>query len=90
MTGVIDMPKACFHKYISNHVDGLYIDLASAEWDTSILLPTEDFVKDINGMSFPVDKSLVWEDTNENFYDKIKARRTIKGYGTRKSREMSK
>ena len=90
MAGMIDMPKACFHKYISNHVDGLYIDLASAEWDTSILLPTEDFVKNINGMTFPVDKSLVWEDTNENFYDKIKARRTIKGYGTRKSREMSK
>ena len=90
MTGIIDMPKACFHKYISNHVEGLYIDLASAEWDTSILLPTEDFVKNINGMTFPVDKNLVWEDTNENFYDKIKARRSIKGYGTKQSREMSK
>lgn len=90
MTGIIDIPKACFHKYINDHVDGLYIDLASAEWDTSILLPTEDFVKNINGMPFPIEKRIVWEDTNDSFYDKIKARRVISGYGTKQSREMSK
>lgn len=90
MGGIIDMPKACFHKYISTHVEGLYIDLASAEWDTSILLPTEDFVKDINGISFPVEKRIVWEDVNENFYDKIKSKRAISGYGNKKSKEMSK
>jgi hypothetical protein len=90
MNGMIDIPKACFHKYISDNVNGLYIDLASAEWDTSILLPTEDFVKNINGMPFPIEKRLVWEDTNDSFYDKIKSRRTIKGYGNKQSREMSK
>ena len=89
--GIIDMPKVCFHKYISTHVEGLYIDLASAEWDTLILLPTEDFVKDINGISFPVEKRIVWEDVNENFYDKIKSKRAaISGYGNKKSKEMSK
>ena len=28
MEGKIDIPKVCFHKYISNHVQGLYIDLS--------------------------------------------------------------
>lgn len=50
MEGKIDIPKVCFHKYIHAHVQGLYIDLAISEWDTAILLPTEDFVKDVNGI----------------------------------------
>ena len=71
--GQIDLPKACFHKYLHAHVeDGIYIDLATVEWDSAILLPTEDFVRNINGMIFPIDKKLVWEDTNETFYDKIR------------------
>jgi len=90
MNGKIDFPMACFHKYLHNHVDGLYIDLAADEWDTAILLPTEDFVKDINGSAFPVKKEDVWKDTQENFYNKLNARRVIKGYGTKESREMAK
>jgi hypothetical protein len=90
MEGKIDMPKVCFHKYISDHVQGLYIDLASAEWDTAILLPTEDFVKDVNGVKFPINKEEVWKETLDKYYDKITAHRVIKGYGTKKSREMSK
>jgi hypothetical protein len=90
MEGKIDMPKVCFHKYISDHVQGLYIDLASAEWDTAILLPTEDFVKDVNGVKFPINKEEVWKETLDKYYDKITAHRIIKGYGTKKSREMSK
>tara|TARA_B100000003_G_scaffold176122_1_gene165194 strand:+ start:33 stop:722 length:690 start_codon:yes stop_codon:yes gene_type:complete len=89
MQGRIDIPKKCFHKYLRAHVDGLFLDLAAKEWDTAILLPTEDYVKDLNGMVFPVDKKLVWEDTDENFYDKIRAHRVIKGYGTKQSREMA-
>ena len=88
--GRIDIPKKCFHKYIHDHVEGLYLDLALVEWDTAILLPTEDFVKNLNGMLFPIDKQTVWEETDESFYDKITAHRTVKGYGTKKSREMSK
>ena len=73
MSGQIDAPKACFHKYIHKHVEkGIYIDLAVKEWDTAILLPTEDFVKNINGLSFPINKKIVWEETNNTFNDKIK------------------
>jgi len=88
--GRIDIPKKCFHKYIHDHVDGLYLDLALVEWDTAILLPIEDFVKNMNGMLFPIDKQIVWEETDESFYDKITAQRTVKGYGTKQSKEMAK
>ena len=90
MQGRIDIPKRCFHKYLQPHVDGLMLDLASSEWDTAILLPTEDFVKDINGRAFPISKEDVWEETNEQFYDKIRGQRIVKGYGTPQSREMAK
>jgi|TARA_B100000035_G_scaffold311138_1_gene320159 hypothetical protein len=90
MQGRIDIPKRCFHKYLHSHVEGLYLDLAATEWDTAILLPTADFVKDVNGMVFPIDQETVWEDTNEQFYDKIRGQRIVKGYGTKQSREMSK
>ena len=73
LQGKVDIPKACFHKYLHAHVeDGIYIDLATVEWDSAILLPVEDFVRNINGTFFPIDKKLVWEDTDENFYDKIR------------------
>lgn len=90
MQGRIDLPKKCFHKYLSAHVEGLYLDLALTEWDTAILLPTEDYVKDLNGTIFPIDKEIVWEETDEAFYDKIRGSRLVKGYGTKQSREMSK
>ena len=90
MQGRIDIPKRCFHKYLSQHVEGLYLDIAASEWDTAILLPTEDFVRNVNGMIFPIEKSEVWEDTDENFYDKIRGQRIVKGYGTKQSREMAK
>ena len=86
----IDMPKRCLHKYLHSHVQGLYLDLAKSEWDTAILLPTEDFVRNVNGMVFPIDKSEVWGDTDDNFYDKIRGQRIVKGYGTKQSREMAK
>lgn len=89
MQGRIDIPKKCFHKYLTAHVDGLFLDLAAKEWDTAILLPTEDYVRDVNGMVFPIDKETVWEDTDEAFYDKIKGQRIVKGYGTKQSREMA-
>tara|TARA_B100001287_G_scaffold270925_1_gene270397 strand:+ start:125 stop:814 length:690 start_codon:yes stop_codon:yes gene_type:complete len=90
MQGRIDIPKKCFHKYLRSHVEGLFLDLAASEWDTAILLPTEDYVKDLNGMVFPIDKKIVWEETDEHFYDKIRGQRLIRGYGTTKSKEMSK
>jgi len=72
LQGRIDVPKACFHKYLHNHVqEGVYIDLAQAEWDSAILIPTEEFVKSVNGVTFPIDKKTVWKDTDDAFYDKI-------------------
>ena len=90
MQGRVDIPKICFHKYLSSNVDGLYLDLAADEWDTAILLPTEDYVKNVNGRDFPIDKKIVWEETDDKFYDKISGQRMIKGYGTKQSKEMSK
>lgn len=88
MNGRIDIPKKCFHKYINDHVEGLYLDLAAVEWDTAILLPTEDFVKNVNGHLFPYKKEDVWEETNEALYDNVKAQRVIEGYGKASDREM--
>ena len=89
INGRINIPKACFHKYLTAHVDGLYLDLAAEEWATAILLPTEDFVKNVNGVSFPISADIVWEQTDETFYDQIRAGRKVKGYGTKQSREMA-
>lgn len=80
MEGRIDIPKKCFHKYLQNHVDGFLLDLSKTEWDTAILLPTEDFVKNIGSTAFPYDKELVWEETSESYYDKIKGRHVVKSY----------
>ena len=89
MEGRIDIPKACFHKYLQSNVEGLMIDLASTEWDTAVLLPTEDFVKPVGTSSFPIPKEDVWQDTKDTFYDKIRGQRAVKGYGTAESREMA-
>ena len=90
MEGRIDAPRNCFHKYLTSYVDGFLLDLAAPEWATAILLPVETFVKNNKGkpgqQSYP--REVVWDETNENFYDKIKARRVVKGYGTKKSRTM--
>jgi len=80
MQGRVDLPKACFHKYLQPHVEGLLIDLAEDEWDTAILLPTEDFVKYTNGVMFPIDKQIVWEEVNDTYYDKLKGVRIVKSY----------
>jgi hypothetical protein len=55
--------------------------LASAEWETSIALPVESFVKEKNGKLMPYKSSDVWKETNENYGDRVKAKRIIKGYG---------
>ena len=82
MQGRIDIPKKCFHKYLTAHVEGLYLDLAAAEWDTAILLPTEDFVRNINGMMFPIRKrTCVGRHRRKISTIKIRGQRLVKGYG---------
>tara|TARA_B100000427_G_scaffold327382_1_gene337994 strand:+ start:9296 stop:9982 length:687 start_codon:yes stop_codon:yes gene_type:complete len=87
--GRINLPKACFHKYLKSNIDGLLLDLHTDEWDTAILLPIEDFVITRKTSEFNFRKEEVWNETNENFYDKIKARRVVRGYGTQESVAMA-
>lgn len=77
----IDIPRVCFHKYITDHVDGFLLDLAISEWDTSIALPVEHFVKERGGVLIPYKSSEVWKETNETYNVRIKAKRIVKGYG---------
>ena len=92
MEGRIDIPRNCFHKYLNNHIDGYLLDLASDEWATAILLPIENFVRNVKGkagrMSYT--KEMVWEETKSGVYDRIRDRRIIHGYGSSQSREMAK
>ena len=88
--GRIDAPRKCFHKYLTSYVDGFFLDLASSEWASAILLPVENFVhtsKKQRGLtSYP--KEVVWDEMNEDFYDKIKQKRIIRGYGKKEDTTM--
>ena len=90
MEGRINAHRNCFHKYITSHVDGFLLDLAAEEWTTAILLPVETFVKRTRGrpgeQSYP--KEVVWDEINEDFYDKIKQKRIIRGYGKAQDKTM--
>lgn len=77
----IDIPRICFHKYITDHVDGFLLDLAIDEWDTAIHLPVEHFVRERGKVLVPYKSSDVWAETNQKYNDRIKAKRIIKGYG---------
>ena len=88
--GRIDAPRKCFHKYLTSYVDGYFLDLAAVEWATAILLPIENFVhttKTQRGLqSYP--KEVVWDEINEDFYNKIKQKRIIRGYGKAQDKTM--
>lgn len=77
----IDLPRKCFHKYITDHVDGFLLDLALDEWDTAIALPVEHFVRDRAGTLVPYKSSEVWKETSESYGDRIKGKRIIRNYG---------
>lgn len=77
----IDIPRVCFHKYITDHINGFLLDLALDEWDTAINLPVEQFVKNKGDILVPYKSSEVWEETNKQFNVRIKAKRIVKGYG---------
>jgi hypothetical protein len=77
----IDLPRSCFHKYITDHIDGFLLDLAIDEWDTAVALPVEHFVKNRDGILIPYKSTDVWKETNETYSDRVKAKRIVKGYG---------
>lgn len=84
----IDLPRSCFHKYITDNVDGFLLDLAIDEWDSAITLPVEHFVKERSGILVPYKSSEVWKETNSNYSDRIKAKRIVKSYGNPKDIEV--
>ena len=90
MDGRVDIPRICFHKYLLGNVDGYLLDLAAEEWTTAILLPIENFVRNVKGKQSLATymKELVWEETQDKFYDKIKQRRMIRGYGKQSDTNM--
>ena len=90
MDGRIDIPRVCFHKYLLSNVGGYLLDLAATEWTTAILLPIENFVRNVKGKQSLATymKELVWEESQDKFYDKIKQRRIIRGYGTQSDKDM--
>jgi len=80
--GMIDIPRCIIHKYLNSHVESLFLDLHSEEWDTSILLPVEDFIMTSrrNRTQFPYDRELVWEEMKEKENDRVKAKAIVKEY----------
>ena len=80
--GMIDIPRNIIHKYLNSHVESLFLDLHSEEWDTSILLPVEDFIMTSrrNRTQFPYDKELVWGEIEEKENDRVKAKAIVKDY----------
>lgn len=87
--GMIDIPKSVVHKYIIGHARSLYLDLSSQEWETSILLPIEDFVTTKGTGKMPYNRELVWTETDKHYQDRLKGQRIIKGYGSKESKEMA-
>ena len=63
--GIIDVPLHIVHKYLIRECKGLFLDLATYEWETAAMLPVDDFVLKLkNGREHPYDNELVWEETN--------------------------
>ena len=62
--GIIDVPLHILHKYLIRQCKGLFIDLATYEWETAAMLPVDNFVLKLNGKEYTYDNELVWEETN--------------------------
>ena len=63
--GLIDVPLHILHKYLIRECKGLFLDLATYEWESAAMLPVDDFVLKLkNGKEHPYDNELVWEETN--------------------------
>lgn len=75
----VDIPKRIIHKYLKNRCGEYYLDLAKQEWQTSILLPVEDFVLMRGNGTIAYDKELVWEEMKQYYNDRLVGTRIIKG-----------
>lgn len=63
--GLIDVPLHILHKYLVRECKGMFLDLATYEWESAAMLPVDDFVLKLkNGKEYSYDNKLVWEETN--------------------------
>jgi hypothetical protein len=63
--GIIDVPLHILHKYLIRECKGLFLDLATFEWESAAMLPVDDFVLKLdNGKEYAYDNELVWEETD--------------------------
>ena len=77
--GKINLPRNIIHKYLNSHVKSFFLDLAEPEWETSILIPVENFVSTKNKVPYETKK--VWMDNDKGFYDRVKGTRIVTEYG---------
>jgi len=77
--GKINIPRNIIHKYLRKHVKSFFLDLAEEEWETSILLPVENFVKTSGSGKTAFEREDVWKQIDTK--DKLKAERVIRDYG---------
>ncbi len=78
--GLIDIPRQIVHKYLNDYVESLFLDLVKDEWDTTVLLPLEDFVITKGSGKLPYDREYVWEEMKLNENNRIKAKVVVKDY----------
>ncbi len=88
LQGKIDVPKKIIHKYMNDRCKSFFLDLAKQEWETSILLPVEDFVLMKGGGKYPYDKELVWEEMEQYYNDRLTGERIVKGKDTKDIRRV--
>ena len=92
----LEIASSAYERQINQIIEGdpdtsKYVDELEDNYDAGDyeIASPEDFVKDVNGLQFPIQKEDVWSDTDENFYDKIRGQRVVKGYGTQQSVNMA-
>ena len=75
-------PQQSIAKYSIKQVQGLYLDIATEEWNTAAFLPVENFVSIKGGKERPVNVVDVWKETDRKSKEMFGATRTTKQYST--------
>lgn len=75
-------PQQSIAKYSIKQVQGLYLDIATEEWNTAAFLPVENFVSIKGGKETPVNVVDVWKETDRKSKKMFGATRTTKQYST--------
>jgi len=75
-------PQQSIAKYSIKQVQGLYLDIATEEWNTAAFLPVENFVSIKGGKERPVNVVDVWKETDRKSKEMFGATRTTRQYST--------